>query len=76
MNCRQQRSYRCVEDSTRTGDDIAGVFDLGIAFHQRFEQIADLADTANDEPEDDSAIPCEIENRRKRHRCADAPGDD
>src|SRR5438094_10580076 len=48
-----------VEDSAEAGDEAARVFDVGVALHEAFEEVAELADAAGDDAEDDAFGPGE-----------------
>src|SRR5581483_385080 len=54
---RQEGAVDDVEDAAEAGDESAGIFDFGVAFHHRFEQIAELSDSADDDSEDHAFPP-------------------
>src|SRR3954463_12465013 len=56
----QERAVDDVEDAAEAGDEGAAVFDLGVALHETFEEVAELADAADDGAEEGALVPGEL----------------
>jgi hypothetical protein len=56
----EERAVDDVEDAAVAGDELAAVFYFGVALDETFEQVAELADAADYDAEDDSLPPCEV----------------
>src|SRR3954462_301740 len=54
---RQQRAVDHVQDAAEAGDQFAAVFYVGVALHEAFEEVAELADAADDDAEDEALPP-------------------
>src|SRR5689334_18566104 len=60
----QQRAVDDVQDSAEARDQFAAVFDLGVALHEGFEEVPQLADAADDYAEDEAFGPWQGIDRR------------
>src|SRR5260221_234563 len=72
----EQRAVDDVEDAAEAGDEFAGVFDFGVAFHEGFEQVAELADAADDDAEDEALPPEEAFDSRGAEGADEAGGEE
>src|SRR2546430_537871 len=60
----QQRAVDYVQDPAEARHQTAAVFNLGVALHEGFEQVAQLPDAADDYAEDEAFAPRQRIDRR------------
>src|SRR4051812_2003474 len=73
---RQQRAVDDVENPSESRNEPAAVFHFRVPLHETFEQVAQLADPADDHAEDEAFPPEQVLDPRRTNRPDKAGGHD